>query len=326
MAIEAAQKMFVTIGVILVSLFAIRQYNVYKWGKCKSKRSLHGKTVIVTGANSGIGKATVLELAKRGARVIMACRNFDKVTQAVEDIRNCTKEGELVPKRLDLASLDSVRYFVTDFLKTEKVCHILINNAGVFQCPFLLTQDGFEMQMGVNHLGHFLLTTLLIETLQKSAPSRIIIVSSSLAKYGEINLQDLNCEKNYNAKKSYCNSKLANFLFAYELTKRLKGSDVGIFALTPGHVWTNLGRYIKIQWWKMLLFMPAAYLFVRTPHQGCQTVVHCAVSEELDKESGKYYRDCKETSWYPITKNDVLSRELWALSEKLTEAPKPKIL
>ncbi|KAG1678818.1 Retinol dehydrogenase 11 [Nymphon striatum] len=186
---------------------------------------LDGKVVIITGANTGIGKETAKDLAIRGAKVILACRDLEKAKKSVDDL---TKDSNLNAEnfaihKLDLASLNSVRQFATEILKEYENIHILINNAGIMMCPEWKTEDGFEMQFGVNHLGHVLLTNLLLERIKKSAPSRIVIVSSLAHKYGKINFDDLNMEKGYSAGKAYSQSKLANILFAKELASRLEG-------------------------------------------------------------------------------------------------------
>ena len=134
--------------------------------KCRSKTLLNGKTIIVTGASSGIGKATALELAHRHGRVILACRNLEKAEQAKKEIRLKTKNGELVVKKLDLSSIKSIRLFADEVCREEDFVHVLVNNAGVYQCPYELTEDGLEMQMAVNHFGHFLLVNLLLEKLK----------------------------------------------------------------------------------------------------------------------------------------------------------------
>ncbi|KAM9339519.1 retinol dehydrogenase 14b isoform 2-T2 [Symphorus nematophorus] len=158
--------------------------------------TMRGKTVIVTGANCGIGKALAGELLKLRARVVMACRDLRSAEEAARDIQRQAgpEQGEVVIKHLDLSSLRSVRQFCEDIQKEESKIDILINNAGVYQCPYTKTEDGFEMQLGVNHLGHFLLTHLLLDLLKTLSPSRIVVVSSKLYKYGHINFDDLNSE------------------------------------------------------------------------------------------------------------------------------------
>lgn len=157
-------------------IFLLRNY--FAGGVCHSKAKLHGKTVIVTGANTGIGRETALDLAQRGARVILACRDLDKANAAANEIRKTTGNDKVFVKELDLASLKSVRKFAEEFHQTEDRLDILINNAGIMRCPYWKTEDAFEMQLGVNHLGHFLLTNLMLDMLERSQPSRIINVSS----------------------------------------------------------------------------------------------------------------------------------------------------
>ena len=192
---------------------------------CASKARMDGKTVIVTGANTGIGKETALDLAKRGARVIMACRDLKKGETALNDIVEKTGSKNVVLKQLDLASLKSVRTFAKDINQNEPHLHVLINNAGVMMIPELTkTEDGFEMQMGVNHLGHFLLTNLVVDLLKKSTPSRIVVVSSMAHWFmtKEMKFDNINSEVSYDKVEAYGQSKLANVLFVSELAKRLK--------------------------------------------------------------------------------------------------------
>ena len=188
---------------------------------CTNTNMLDGRTVIVTGANTGIGKEIAMELARRNARVIMGCRNVVKGQKAAEDIKNQIGSCELVVKELDLASFRSVREFSKDVIKCEKAVNILINNAGVFGPPFALTEDGHETTFAVNHLGHFLLTNLLLEKLEDCAPARIIIVASKLYEKAKVDFENLNGELNYKGFTAYAHSKLANMLFSFELSKRL---------------------------------------------------------------------------------------------------------
>ncbi|KAE8601471.1 hypothetical protein XENTR_v10013678 [Xenopus tropicalis] len=193
-------------------------------GNCPSKASIIGQTVIVTGANTGIGKETALELAKRGGRIIMACRDMGKCENAARDIRGKTLNHNVFARHLDLASSKSIKEFAKTIINEEERVDVLINNAAVMRCPHWKTEDNFEMQFGVNHLGHFLLTNLLLEKMKRSENSRIINVSSLAHIAGDIDFDDLNWEKKkYNTKAAYCQSKLANVLFTNELAKRLQG-------------------------------------------------------------------------------------------------------
>uniref|UniRef100_A0A3Q2GSF6 Retinol dehydrogenase 11 n=1 Tax=Equus caballus TaxID=9796 RepID=A0A3Q2GSF6_HORSE len=191
-------------------------------GVCTSTVQLLGKVAVVTGANTGIGKETAKELAQRGARVYLACRDVQKGELVAREIQTVTGNQEVLVKKLDLADTKSIRAFAKGFLAEEKHLHILINNAGVMMCPYSKTADGFEMHMGVNHLGHFLLTLLLLEKLKESAPSRIVNVSSFAHHLGRIHFHNLQGEKFYSAGLAYCHSKLANILFTRELARRLK--------------------------------------------------------------------------------------------------------
>ncbi|CAM5099061.1 unnamed protein product [Eretmochelys imbricata] len=280
---------------------------------------MRGKTVIVTGANSGLGRATAAELLRLQARVILGCRDRGRAEQAAREIRAelgaQAEDGELVIRELDLASLRSVRSFCQRVLQEEPRLDVLINNAGIFQCPYMKTEDGFEMQFGVNHLGHFLLTNLLLGLLKSSAPSRIVVVSSKLYKYGEINFEDLNSEISYNKSFGYSRSKLANILFTRELARRLEGTGVTVNVLHPGIVRTNLGRYVNIPLLAKPLFNLVSWAFFKTPLEGAQTSIYLASSAEVEGVSGKYFGDCKEEELLPKAMDDLVARKLWDISE-----------
>ncbi|XP_077178616.1 retinol dehydrogenase 12-like [Paroedura picta] len=302
---------------VIVSLSAfmaapyIRKY--IAGGVCKSTVKLNGKVVVITGANTGIGKETAKDLARRGARIILACRDMAKGEAAACEIQASTGNQQVIVKKLDLADTKSIREFGENFLKEEKELHILINNAGVMLCPYSKTVDGFEMQLGVNHLGHFLLTFLLLERLKKSAPARIVNVSSLAHHCGKIRFHDLQSEKSYNRAMAYCQSKLANILFTRELAKRLQGTSVTVNALHPGSVRTELVRHIpviNILWQKIIFFL-------KTPKEGAQTSVHCAVAEELESVSGKYFSDCQPAYVSPQGRNDETAKQLWRVSCEL---------
>lgn len=209
----------------------------------KKANRIDGKVVIITGCNTGIGKQTALELARRGGKIYMACRDPIKCEDARQEIIEKTKNENIFNRTLDLNSLESVRTFANNFLNEESKLDILINNAGVMATPKLLTKDGYELQFGVNHLGHFLLTNLLLETLKKSAPSRIVVVTSSIYLFGSINKADLNSEKAYSKVGAYAQSKLANLLFTKELAAKLEGTNVIVNCCHPGVVKTELGRH-----------------------------------------------------------------------------------
>jgi NAD(P)-dependent dehydrogenase (short-subunit alcohol dehydrogenase family) len=203
-------------------------------GQYTKDTKINGKVVIITGANSGIGKETAIDLAKRGGKVYIACRDIKRGEDALKEIKEKSGTDNVYFLQLDLASLDSVREFSRKFHELESQLHILINNAGVMACPKSLTKDGFEMQLGTNHLGHFLLTNLLLHLLKASSPSRIIVVSSLFHIVGKIRKNDLFGEKFYFRWFAYASSKLANILFSNELAKRLEGSGVTVNSCHPG--------------------------------------------------------------------------------------------
>ncbi|XP_001627101.2 retinol dehydrogenase 14 [Nematostella vectensis] len=316
----------VTVAVAAVfgtSIWLFRRYLVGR--RCTNTVRLHGKTVIVTGANSGIGKATALELARRGARVIMACRDLESAEKAASEIRYKVPKAEVVCRFLDLNSLISVRKFAEDVMREEKRLDILVNNAGVYQPANKKTVDGFETQFGVNHLGHFLLTNMLLDLLKASAPSRIVVVSSRLGFRANLDFDAF--DKEDTEKKSmrgghvmpvgYGRSKLANFLFTHELSKRLP-QGVTVNALCPGMVWTGLGRTSKMSWKMKLLFWPLGFLFLKRPMEGAQTVIYCATEPELSNVSGKCFTDCHQTDMPANCTDDETAKRLWNVSEILT--------
>ncbi|XP_043933846.1 retinol dehydrogenase 13-like isoform X2 [Protopterus annectens] len=300
-----------------IGLVFLRRW--FAGGVCKNKARLDGKTVIVTGANVGIGRETAKDLAKRGARVILACRNLEQAAKAADEIRKESGNGNVTTKHLDLSSLASVRRFAKDVQESESALHILINNAGIMMCPKWKTEDGFEIQFGVNHLGHFLLTNLLLDLLKKSAPSRIINVSSLAHEKGKIHFDDINLDKDYEPRKSYGQSKLANVLFTRELAVRLAGTGVSVYSLHPGVVRTELGRHIfpTFALWKRMLGAPLLLFMMKTPLQGAQTTIHCATADDKDLISGTYFSDCAPKEPAPQAKDDEAARKLWELSAQM---------
>ncbi|XP_008115179.1 retinol dehydrogenase 12 [Anolis carolinensis] len=287
-----------------------------KWfagGVCTSTAMLHGKVAVITGANTGIGKETARELARRGARVIIACRNTEKGEAAAHEIQRETGNQQVIVKKLDLSDTKSIRTFAENLLKEEDKLHILINNAGVMFCPYSKTADGFEMQFGVNHLGHFLLTFLLLDRLKESAPARIVNVSSLAHILGKIYFQDLQGEKCYSAQFAYFQSKLANILFTRELAGRLQGTGVTVNALHPGAVLSELGRHSYVA-----KFLQRVFNFMwKTVEEGAQTTVHCAVAEELESVTGEYFSDCKPAWVAPQGLDENTAKKLWKVSCEL---------
>lgn len=304
-----------------VLFYLIIYYSFFRGSRCLSQVKLHGKTAIVTGANTGIGKATALELAKRGARVILACRNKERAEAAVYDIRRDSGNNQVLFMPLDLASLQSVRDFVETFLKTEPRLDFLINNAGVVGPG--RTQEGFGLEFGVNHLGHFLLTNLLLERLRKCAPSRVVTVASLLHRIGDVNFSLLNSTKDlvkegwttWSNFQAYSNSKLCNVLFTRELANRLEGTNVTCYCLHPGVVQTELGRNMSL--WHQLLVKPLGKLFFLDPEGGAQTTLHCVLQEGIEPYSGRYFSSCALQQVSAKGRDDALAKKLWEVSERL---------
>ncbi|KAH8372626.1 hypothetical protein KR009_001284 [Drosophila setifemur] len=281
-------------------------------GKFTKETNETGKVFIITGCNTGIGKETVLEIANRGGTVYMACRDMNRCEAARLEIVKESNNPNVFSRELDLSSMESIRRFVAGFKSEEDKLHALINNAGVMHCPKSLTKDGLEMQLGVNHMGHFLLTHLLLDVLKKSVPSRIINVSSEAHRLGLINIDDLNSEKSYSRIAAYNQSKLANVLFTRELAKRLEGTGITVNSLHPGVVDTELSRT-----WPF----PLKYLikpFTKTTKGGAQTSIYAALDPALEKVTGLYFSDCKPKDVARAAEDDKTAKFLWAESEKWT--------
>jgi NAD(P)-dependent dehydrogenase (short-subunit alcohol dehydrogenase family) len=283
----------------------------------KDERDVTGQIIIVTGSNHGIGKQTALELAKRGAQVVMACRDVKKAEAAKEDIRKEVPKAKLEIMRLDLGDSSSVREFSKIVHETFSHIDVLINNAGIYKFDGKLqkTKDGFEEHIGVNHLNTFLLTLLLLDLLAKSNKSRIVNLSSMIAPYAELDVKNLNLE-NVNPAKHipYANSKLANILFTKELARRLGDSNITVYALCPGAVFTE-----KIEDKPFLnrLFCHAVkYFFMFDLEEGSRTTLHCTLSKSLEKETGKMYR-LLDVWDLGSRVDDQQAKELWEKSEEL---------
>lgn len=287
----------------------------------ESSERVDGKTIVVTGANCGIGKETVRELARRGGKVIMACRDLEKCESSRKDIVLKTQNKYVYCRHLDLASQKSIRDFVERFNKEFDRLHVLVNNAGVMRCPHWKTKEGIELQLGVNHMGHFLLTNLLLDKLKESAPSRIVTVSSIAHKRGTINKSDLNSEEKYDPGAAYNQSKLANVLFTKELSERLKGSGVTANSLHPGVVDTDLFRHMSFgkSSFTGVILRPFLWPFVKTPIQGAQTTLFAVLDKSLEGVSGKYFADSEIKEPSELAKDEATAKWLWAVSERWTK-------
>ncbi|XP_050046135.1 retinol dehydrogenase 11-like isoform X3 [Dermacentor andersoni] len=303
-------------GALLISLL-VKLYTVLTVGKCSSNVDMAGKTVIITGANTGIGKETARELARRNARVILACRNPVKAKEAADDIHASTGRS-VVLMQLDLCSLNSVRQFARHVLATEPRLDVLILNAGMMSPPNREeTEDGFEATFQANHLGHFLLTHLLLDLLKKSKPSRVVVVGSCGQVAGRLNTEDLSFGRYWFPLLNYCTTKQCNMLFTVELSRKLKGSGVTVNCCHPGFVRSEIAvRSSDIQTW---LFNLLLNFYGKSVKEGAETTVYLAVSEEVENVSGKYFKDCAPTFAVPWATNAVAAKKLYEESIRMTQ-------
>ena len=299
------------------------------------ERDLTGKTYIVTGANAGIGLETTRQLVRQGAQVVLACRRPDAAADSAAAIAH---EGPVAPvvMPLDLGNLASVREFADAALERFERLDGLISNAGVMNTPQGRTADGFETQLGVNHMGHFLLTALLLERLKASAPSRIVNLAScfhdqAMGRDGNIHFSDLHCDdRPYDGWEAYAQSKLANVLHAQELGRRLDGTGVTAVSVHPGWVRTDLARHSMPLWVQNVLMRPlSALIGMIEPRDGAQTTLHCVLDDEVPQHNGAYYsqkgvyrdKSCAAGGWpmqspNPNARDAEMASRLWEVSAK----------
>ena len=257
--------------------------------------SLQGKCAVVTGASSGLGLETCRVLAAAGATVLMVARNKDTLEAAAEEIRQQQPEARLLTQIMDLADVDSVRSAAAVILQQADKIQLLINNAGVMACPLMRTAQGFEMQFGTNHLGHFLLTGLLSPALINGSPSRVINLSSAGHKFGPFNFSDPNYhQREYDKWQAYGESKTANVLFSVGLNLRVSERGVRAFAVHPGMIMTNLARHLEAADITALTDRSSSSepLVFKTLEQGAATTLWAATTPDLAFEGGQYLEDC----------------------------------
>jgi NAD(P)-dependent dehydrogenase (short-subunit alcohol dehydrogenase family) len=276
------------------------------------REDMQGKTVLITGASAGIGKAAAVQLAAQGAALVLACRDVSKAAKTRDEILARSPRATIDVVALELGSLRSVRACAAQVEARHPRIDVLLNNAGVFPPTLVKTEDGFEQQIGVNHLGHFLLTNLLLEKLVASAPSRVVTVSSMMHAGGKIDFASFRGPAKYSSFVAYRQSKLANILFANELARRVAGRGVTSTSLHPGGVATDIAR--DAPFW-MRTFMRLAGT---TPEKGALTSVYLASSREVEGVSGRYFVNSKEARTDPLAQDERLAKELWDESGKLT--------
>jgi NAD(P)-dependent dehydrogenase (short-subunit alcohol dehydrogenase family) len=281
---------------------------------------MQGKVCIVTGANSGIGKATSLGLAKMGATVVMVCRERTKGEEAQNEIKTKSGNDAIDLLLADLSSQDSIRQLVENFLQHYTQLHVLVNNAGGVNLSRRVTVDGFEMTFAVNYLAPFLLTNLLLDKLKASAPARIVNVSSESHESAYIKMDDLQLEKKYRLMRAYGQSKLALVLFTYELARRLQGTGVTANCLHPGFVATNIGQSGVGRVGRSIVKLIFSSLGI-SPEEGAKTSIYLASSPDIEGVTGKYFVKSIPVRSAPISYDESLQRQLWEESAKLVNLP-----
>lgn len=279
---------------------------------------MHGKICLITGASSGIGKVTALELARHGATVVMVCRNAAKGSAAQNEIQAASGNAAVDMLLADLSSMASVRELAETFQQQYPRLDVLINNAGIYRSRYTETSDGFEQTFAVNHLAPFLLTNLLRNLLIASAPARIITVSSEGHRWARIAFDDLHGKRGYNGMRAYTQSKLANILFTYELARQLAGTGVTANCLHPGGVATNFAKEDAGLFGIMFSMMRP---FLRTPEQGAETSIYLATASEVADITGTYFRDKRPARSSPSSYDQATWQRLWRVSAELVGLP-----
>jgi len=289
---------------------------------------ISGKTVLVTGANQGIGLETAVALARMGASVTMTSRDAAKGATALTEVKSRSGSSDVQLMLADFGSLDSTRKLAADFQAKHDRLDVLVNNAGAIQMSRSETADGFETTFGVNHLGYFLLTGLLLNLLKASAPARIVNVASRAhLRAPGINFDDLNSRQKFSGMGAYAQSKLANVLFTYELARRLEGSGVTANTLHPGVVRTGFGKnnpgLVRVVFQAAQLIGRPWFL---SPEQGAQTSIYLASSPDVEGITGKYFADSREEPSSPASHDEAAQRRLWEMSEQMVglAAPAPE--
>ncbi len=274
------------------------------------------KNVIITGGNAGIGLATSIHLAKRGANISIVTRNKEKAVAAVEQIKAASGNKNVKYFITDLSSQKSVRKVAAEIKHEVDVIDVLINNAGGVFPEFKLTEDGLERTIATNHFAYFLLTNLLLNNIKKSDFARIVNVASRAHEDAKINFDSFTQNKNYFIFRAYGQSKLANVLFSNELARRLKDTNVTVNSLHPGFVQTDIGNK-GTQWYAKLVWTLMTKLRAVSTDEGAATSIYLATSDEVKGVSGKYFSESKEKKPQPLALDESLQKQLWEVSERL---------
>lgn len=272
------------------------------------------KTIVVTGANSGIGRATATALAGLGAHVVMVSRMEKRGRRARDDIHKRTGNPRVDLLVADLSTRDAIRRLAAEIESRYDRLDVLINNAGLLTRRRRTTPEGFELQFFVNHLAYFMLTNLLARLLTASAPARIVNVASTSHSSGIIDFDDLQFERGYKGWQAYANTKLMNVVFTYELARRLRDTGVTANCLHPGVIHTGLLRNFSSV---LNIAFHALQVFFKKPEQGAETPVYLATSREVDGVTGGYFRYCRPMDTTELSRDRDVQRRLWEVSEEL---------
>jgi NAD(P)-dependent dehydrogenase (short-subunit alcohol dehydrogenase family) len=276
------------------------------------------KVCLITGATSGIGRATAVAIAKMGAKVIVAGRDEKRCQQTVNQIKDETGNYYVYYLLGDLSVQAQVRQLAADFHSCYERLDVLVNNAGAVFFRRKLSADAIEMTFALNHLAYFLLTDLLLDTLKASAPARIINVASNSHTGAHLDFDNLEFKRGYSPMRAYGRSKLANLYFTYELARRLKDTGVTVNAMHPGFVKTNMAAN---NGWLVRLFLPLVHLSSLTPEEGARTIIYLASSPDVEAVSGKYFVREREVASDPASYDESAAKRLWEVSEEMTLAP-----
>jgi NAD(P)-dependent dehydrogenase (short-subunit alcohol dehydrogenase family) len=277
---------------------------------------MKGKVCLITGATSGIGLETAKQLARLGATVIVVGRNASKGAMVVSQLRQQTGNAQIEFMHADLSSQKEIRALAEQFKRKYARLDVLVNNAGIVKIFRAESVDGIEMTWAVNHLAYFLLTNLMLDVLNASAPARIVNVSSAMHWQARIHFNDVEFKRGYNPLTTYCHSKLANIMFTYELARRLEGTGVTANALHPGGVRTNL--LASNGWFFRWIAQPIFNLHAVSVEEGAQTSVYLATSSEVEGVTGKYFVRCQPRPSSPASYDESAQKKLWEVSEKMT--------
>jgi NAD(P)-dependent dehydrogenase (short-subunit alcohol dehydrogenase family) len=281
----------------------------------ESMPAMQGKVCLVTGATSGIGLVTAQALAQQGATVAVIARNPERGAAVVDRIAQETGNPAVELLVADLSVQAQIHHLAEEFRHRFARLDVLVNNAGALFTRRSLSADGIEMTLALNHLGYFLLTNLLLGTLQASAPARIVNVSSDAHRGARIDFTDLQGQRRYSGWRAYCQSKLANLLFTYELARRLEGTGVTANAMHPGFVATGFGRNNRGMF---ALFIRVAQLIALRPEQGAETLIYLATALEVEGVSGKYFVKKRPVTSSRESYDQAAAQRLWQLSAEMT--------